>query len=289
MSQLLTKAGIVQSHIEIKGAGPDDGLPDGTFVGYASVFGNVDSYGDIVEPGAFTDTLETWRAKGDPIPLLWGHDMYDPFSNLGHINADDAVEDDKGLLVKGTFDLDNPTALQVYRMVKGRRVTDMSFAYGVEGEYKSPLGNHLTKLSLVECSIVPIGANNETDIVGVKARLNVLSVKAGRALSSANEGVLRDAITKLSEAMGTIDSVLATVAIDGDEKLAGKADAGPVVPADVEASADDDGKEAPPEEPSAETRPVKGDKVTEDRKHVASVETLAAHLHLYALAGAELS
>lgn len=31
---------------------------EGVFSGYGSVFGNVDSGGDVVEPGAFTKTLE---------------------------------------------------------------------------------------------------------------------------------------------------------------------------------------------------------------------------------------
>ena len=62
--------GVAHAAFKIKAAGPDDGLDEGVFTGYASVFGNVDSYGDIVEPGAFKDTLEAWRAKGDPIPLL---------------------------------------------------------------------------------------------------------------------------------------------------------------------------------------------------------------------------
>jgi len=30
---------------------------DGAIEGYGSVFGNVDSYGEVVEPGAFTQSL----------------------------------------------------------------------------------------------------------------------------------------------------------------------------------------------------------------------------------------
>ena len=38
-------------------AGPDDGLEDGQFEAYAAVFGKKDSYGDVIIPGAFADTL----------------------------------------------------------------------------------------------------------------------------------------------------------------------------------------------------------------------------------------
>lgn len=203
--------------VNIKAAGPDDGLEDGQFRGYASVFGNVDSYGDIVVKGAFASTLEVWKASGDPIPLLWGHDMNDPFSNIGSV---DAVEDDHGLLVQGTFDLENPKAAQVYRLVKGRRVGDMSFAYDVidsgQVEVDGEKYNELRELRLYEASIVPIGANQETEILAVKSNAEALAdgVKAGRAISAKNEGELR-------EARDAIDRVLAALATDDQEKASG--------------------------------------------------------------------
>src|SRR5699024_11569870 len=109
--------------------GPDDGLDDGTFTAYASVFGNVDSYGDVVMPGAFADTLAAWKSGDAPIPLLFGHNMSDPDYNIGAVV--DAVEDDHGLKVTANLDLDAPKAAQVYRLLKGKRINQMSFAYDV--------------------------------------------------------------------------------------------------------------------------------------------------------------
>src|SRR5690606_1992710 len=94
-------------------AGPDDGLAEGQFSAYASIFGNKDSYGDVVLPGAFADDLKEWEESGNPIPLLFGHNMSDPDFNLGHVVQ--AVEDEKGLLVTAQLDLENPKALQTYR------------------------------------------------------------------------------------------------------------------------------------------------------------------------------
>jgi HK97 family phage prohead protease len=34
------------------------------------VFGNVDSYGDVIEPGAFAKTLQ----ENPVVPILWQHD-----------------------------------------------------------------------------------------------------------------------------------------------------------------------------------------------------------------------
>lgn len=205
--------GIKSVPFKVKAAGPDDGLSEGQFEGYASVFGNIDSYGDVVVKGAFQKTLAEWREKGDPIPLLWAHDTYDPFSNIGGIDA--AEEDDHGLRVRGTFDLENAKAAQVYKLAKGRRVTDMSFAYETRDEERRDDANYLKELHLYEASIVPIGANPLAGVEVVKSAAAGLTraVKAGRVLSAKNESALR-------EARDAIDSVLLSLGDDGDGKAA---------------------------------------------------------------------
>lgn len=194
----------------VKAAGSDDGLEDGQFEGYASVFGNTDSYGDIVVKGAFDRTLKSWGEKGDPIPLLWGHDLNDPFSNIGTI--DSAEEDDRGLKVRGTFDLDNPKAAQVYKLAKGRRTTGMSFAYAVNDSEQTDDGNLLKDLDLFEASIVPIGANPEAGVLAVKANAEALeaATKDGRLLASKHI----DSLQKAYEAIGAV------LAASGDQEEA---------------------------------------------------------------------
>lgn len=191
-------------------AGPEDGLLDGEFVGYASVFGNVDSYGDIVDPGAFTKTLEEWAASGSPIPALWGHDFHDPFSNIGHVV--EAVEDEKGLKVRVQLDLENAKAAQVYRLLKSGRVGQMSFAYDVLGYLDGEDGFHLTELKLYEVSVVPVGANQETEILAVKSL--VAGIKEGRVIASKH-------VESLREARDIIDAVLQAADKDPDEDESG--------------------------------------------------------------------
>lgn len=204
-------------------AGPDDGLAEGQFSAYASVFGNVDSYGDIVVKGAFAGDLKRWEDSGNPIPLLFGHNMSDPDYNLGHVVT--AVEDDKGLLVTAQLDLENPKAMQTYRMLKGRRINQMSFAYDVldEGtvETAGEKANELRDLRLYEVSVVTIGANQETEVLAVKTAADALlsGTKAGRAISAKNESELR----KAHDAIG---NVLAAIGENDDqEKASGKAEA----------------------------------------------------------------
>lgn len=201
--------------VKIK-AGPEAGLAEGEFYAYASVFGNKDSYGDVVQPGAFADTLTAWAGKGIPIPLLWGHNTADPDFNLGEVV--EAAEDERGLKVHGRLDMESPKSAQVYRLLKSGRVSQMSFAYSVvEGEWVEPIGDgktykdsyySLKALDLFEVSIVPIGANQETEILAVKAAASALRAKAGRVLSSKNENIIRDTVTQLEQAAVSLKAVL---------------------------------------------------------------------------------
>ena len=257
--------------LAVKSAGPDDGLGEGEFLGYASVFDNKDSYGDIVRKGAFLDSLSEWEKAGAVIPALWGHDMQDPFSNVGEVLT--AEEDDHGLKVHVRFDLENPKAKQVYRLVKGRRVSQMSFAYDVlEGSYieskdddgKDDSYYELRKLKLYEVSVVPIGANQETEILGVKAARMVAEIKAGRVLSTKNEGLLLEAYNQLTAAAQQIGDVLGKVSEDTEE---GKASAEPSVKSEEPAGAND-------EEPAVESASAESSEDEDDEILMLELETL---------------
>ncbi len=206
-------------------AGPDDGLEEGQFTAYASVFGNKDSYGDVVMPGAFAKDLARWEKSGNPIPLLFGHNMSDPDYNIGHVVK--AEEDAVGLKITAQLDLESTKGRQVYRMLKGRRINQMSFAYD---EIDSGPAVHdgenvweLRELKLYEVSVVTIGANQETEILAVKSVPSVAEralrdIKAGRVLSAKNEGELRGA----HEAIGRVLS-----ALDGTSDEEKASDSGP--------------------------------------------------------------
>lgn len=200
-------------------AAPDG---EGTFTGYASVFGNVDSYGDVVQKGAFANTLAAWQEKGKTIPVLFGHDFSDPFSNIGGVTS--AEEDDHGLKVTGALDLENPKAAQVYRLLKDGRISDMSFAFDVnsseQGEVDGHKVNLLTDLTLYEVSIVPVGANQEAGVIDVKAVARDIAAKAGRVISAKNENELSGALASLEEATGRIKNVLAALGEDDSQKEA---------------------------------------------------------------------
>lgn len=201
-------------------------LKAGQMLAYASVFGNVDSYGDVVVKGAFTNTLADWRQRKDrKIPLLYGHDMADPHKNIGVIL--EAEEDERGLKVLAQFD-DDDTAQKVYRLVKAGRVSELSFAFDtvksarLEDPDRPDAFRELQELKLYEVSVVPIGANSETEVLAIKAAAVGMTqvaeaVKAGRTLSKANESSIRSALEGISAAKDALEKVLPPDPEDDDE------------------------------------------------------------------------
>lgn len=169
----------------------------GEFTGYASVFDVVDSYGDVVRKGAFTETLKEWAESSRTIPVLYGHDFRDPFSNIGGVTS--AVEDDHGLKITARLDMDNPKAAQVHRLLKEGRLSEMSFAYYVREAAWDTVDEQevyeLRDLKLLEVSVVPIGANPATSITDVKAFLSTAVKQA--------DGTERDALAAALEALDT--------------------------------------------------------------------------------------
>lgn len=207
-------------------AGPDDGLAEGEFIVYPSTFiRKADSYGDVVKPGAFADWIARLKASGLTLPGLFGHRMDDPdFYVAGAI---DMGEDDHGWWVRGAFDLDSPKGPQVYRLVKGKRLNQLSFAYDVLEEGLVTLedgtkANELRKLDVFEFSFVPLGANQDTSVVAVKQAVDLL-VKEGRVLAQKHIDSLRAA----QEAIGVV-----ITAAEGKDSNDGKAS--PVEPASDE-------------------------------------------------------
>ncbi|MEH0431275.1 HK97 family phage prohead protease [Streptomyces stelliscabiei] len=204
---------------KVKAAGVADGLAEGQFTALVSVFNNEDSVGDVVRPGAFTQTLADWAAKGRDIPVIWAHQWHDPFANIGRVLK--ATETLQGLEVLGQIeDLgENPTADQVHRLLKGRRVTQFSFAYDVnEGAWvkddEHPWGGYyeLRRLDLKEIGPCQVGVNQETELFEAKARILAAEVKAGRVLSQKNFDTLTAAYQSIGEVLAAAEPEKARLA-----------------------------------------------------------------------------
>lgn len=187
----------------------------GVIEGYASVFGNVDSYGEIVEPGAFVDSLVGAKRTGRKIKLLWQHDPHQPIGVW-----DDLAEDSKGLWVKGRLFKDTVAkAAEAYALLKEGALDGLSIGYRTlkaEPKAGKPGVLSLLKLDLLENSVVTFAANERARVEVVKSILDAGSMPTVREF----EGLLRDA--GFSKAKAAAIATTATPHLRGEPE--GKAD-----------------------------------------------------------------
>lgn len=137
---------------------------EGTFEGYGSIFGNVDSYGDKVLPGAFAASLAKHRREGRRIKMLWQHDTTQPIGVW-----EDVAEDGKGLWGKGRLTLAVQRAKEAHALLKEGALDGLSIGYvATETE---PSGNVrlLKQVELYEISPVTFGANSRARVERVKS------------------------------------------------------------------------------------------------------------------------
>lgn len=172
-------------------------LGDGEFLAYAATFHTRDSYGDVMHKNSFDEDIAAWETRDDVMPVLWNHDTSDPKNNVGEVKARKA--DDTGYLVHAKFDLDTHTGAHVHRLVKGRRVTQLSFAYDelaahpVKGDPRFGDYKSVDRVAVHEVSITPYGANRSTHFLGVKsAMMDVPALKAALDALAANDADLDD-------------------------------------------------------------------------------------------------
>jgi HK97 family phage prohead protease len=133
----------------------------GIFEGYAATFSKKpDSYGDVIEPGAFTKTLQEGANR---IKILWNHNPNEPIGKPITL-----TEDAHGLHIKGKLTLGVQRAREVLALMKDGVVNQLSIGYDaiicptIDGI------RHLQEVRLWDASPVAFAANPEAVIVGVK-------------------------------------------------------------------------------------------------------------------------
>lgn len=158
-------------------------INDRTVTGIFSVFGNMDSYADIIHNGAFSKTLSERAGR---VLHLWQHDMDAPpialIDSIREVPRQAlpaevlmrAPTATGGAEVTRTY-LDTPRANEVLTAIRSGAPLEMSFAFDAvrfdfEESASSPLGvvRNLRELKLYETSDVNWGANSAT--VAAKAR-----------------------------------------------------------------------------------------------------------------------
>lgn len=160
-------------HFEIKSIKKEGDI--GIVEGFASTFGNTDRVGDIIDPGAFTESLiEIERGKGH-IPMLFQHRSDQV---IGKFRAKDMRETDQGLFVRGEINLKTEKGRDTHALLEARDISDFSIGFRTREEHFDEVErvNHLEKLSLMEISIVTFPANEQAIVTDVKSVFHDLPI-----------------------------------------------------------------------------------------------------------------
>ncbi len=118
--------------------------------GYASLFGAVDQSGDVVEPGAYSASLERAGRAGRGIKMLWQHDPREPIGVW-----DSVEEDEKGLRVKGRLLDSVARGREAAALIAAGAIDGLSIGYRTRRATKTASGQRvLQEVELWEVSLV---------------------------------------------------------------------------------------------------------------------------------------
>lgn len=135
------------------------------FEGYGSVYGVIDAYGDIVERGAFAESLRKSHESGVMPAMLWQHNAASPIGVWTEMR-----EDEYGLHVVGQL-ADTMLGNEAYTLMKMGALSGLSIGYSVvREEYDRTRDARLLKqINLWEVSPVTFPANGDARVEAVKA------------------------------------------------------------------------------------------------------------------------
>lgn len=179
--------------LQIKATGDD-----GSVEGYGSVFGERDSYDDVIAVGAFVDSLKAHKAAGTMPAMLWQHDGAKPIGIWTEM-----VEDSKGLRIKGQLALETTLGKEAHALLKMGALNGLSigfvskqWAYDRDTDVRT-----LTEVDLWEVSLVTFPANGKARVTNVKAADDLAAPKDA-------ERLLRDAGFSKSDATAFVSRVM---------------------------------------------------------------------------------
>jgi uncharacterized protein len=148
---------------------------DGTFEGYASLFNREDLGHDVIQPGAFNDSLAGREASA--IKMLFQHNPAEPIGVWDVIR-----EDAKGLYVKGRLTLAVAKAREVLALMKAGALDGLSIGFkAVKARRDARSGvRRLEKVDLWEISVVTFPMLPGARVTAVKQRPFVERVPSER-------------------------------------------------------------------------------------------------------------
>lgn len=193
----------------------------GVITGYASVFDVIDSYGEVIAPGAFTRTLAAWKAKGRPVPVLWQHDTYNPIGATLEIE-----EDDHGLRIKARLLIEDVRqAAEAHALAAANILGGLSIGFSLPRHTSAGTDTvtwneetgvwTIHEVRLWEYSTVTFPANDEATIDSVRAEARAALATATASATAA--AAIAEQVTNLRAILADKAAASAATARIGDQ------------------------------------------------------------------------
>lgn len=153
------------------------------FSGYGAVFGNVDSWGDVVTKGAFKATIAAAKSSGKWPAMLVSHNGHSMPVGL----YTEMKEDDRGLWVEGKL-ANTERGREIYELLKmqprpaisGLSIGYIAKDYSLHQRTKAEEPRRTLKaVDLLEVSFVTWPANDKARVVSVKSDFNPREMEDG--------------------------------------------------------------------------------------------------------------
>ena len=151
---------------KLTAVGLDTVEEDGSFSGYASLFGRVDLGKDVVEAGAFAASLARRGAGG--VRMLYQHDPNEPIGTWTELR-----EDERGLFVRGRLAREVGRAREVLALMRSKALDGLSIGFRTVRAKADP-GRGVRRIleaDLWEISVVTFPMLPEARVAQVKGRL----------------------------------------------------------------------------------------------------------------------
>ncbi len=161
--------------------------------GYASVFGNIDSDGDIMVKGAYAKTISEWGPQGKGrIKMCWQHDIYDPIAKTIEL-----FEDDRGLGFVAAAPKNVSHIDDRIKMIEGGVIDELSVGFRTIKQEAGQGVRRITEVKLYEYSLVTLASNELAKVTMVKGEqredfIKRLQIKSQNIVKMMRNGTLTD-------------------------------------------------------------------------------------------------
>lgn len=139
---------------------------EGVIEGYAAIFGEKNGHDEIVQPGAFSETLSNHRAAGT-MPFMFRNHSYNDVIGFW----EEMEEDNLGLRVKGQLLLEKQIGRDAYIDVKKAQVRGLSIGFiAKEDEYDYKTNTRIIRaIDLYEVSLVAFPSAKSANLYSIRS------------------------------------------------------------------------------------------------------------------------